>query len=78
VLTYVENAMGIIVGESTLGRQTIIFLQRLTEAVAAAPKAAMVYSLQASEQEAGGNLEILGILSKLVQRINARVARCNF
>ena len=71
VLTYVENAMGITVGESTLGRQTIIFLQRLTEAVAAAPKAAMVYSLQASEQEAGGNLEILGILSKLVQRLNA-------
>ena len=71
VLIYVENAMGITVGESTLGRQTILFLQRLTEAVAAAPKAAMVYSLQASEQEAGGNLEILGILSKLVQRINA-------
>ncbi len=71
VLLYVENAMGVVVGESTLGRQTITFLQRLTEVVAAAPRAAMVYSLQASEQEAGGNLELLGILGKLVQRLNA-------
>src|SRR5260370_14416741 len=71
VLVYVENAMGVTVGESTLGRQTIVFLQRLMEAVAASPRAAMVYSLQQSEQEAGGNLELLGILGKLVQRLNA-------
>jgi Protein of unknown function (DUF499) len=71
VLLYVENAMGVVVGESTLGRQTITFLQRLTEVVAASSHAAMVYSLQASEQEAGGNLELLGILGKLVQRLNA-------
>src|SRR5204862_1320997 len=71
VLLYVENAMGVVVGDSTLGRQTITFLQRLTEVVAASPRAAMVYSLQASEQEAGGNLELLGILGKLVQRLNA-------
>ncbi len=71
VLTYVENALGVVVGESTLGRQTIVFLQRLTETVAGSPRAAMVYSLQASEQEAGGNLELLGILGKLVQRLNA-------
>ncbi len=71
VLTYVENAMAVVVGESTLGRQTIVFLQRLTEVVAGSPQTALVYSLQASEQEAGGNLELLGILSKLVQRLNA-------
>src|SRR6266700_6996457 len=71
VLVYVENAMGVTVGESTLGRQTIVFLQRLMEAVAASPRAAMVYSLQQSEQEAGGNLVLLGILGKLVQRLNA-------
>ncbi len=71
VLVYVENAMGVTIGESSLGRQTIVFLQRLTEAVAASPRAAMVYSLQQSEQEAGGNLELLGILGKLVQRLNA-------
>src|SRR5258708_26107954 len=63
--------MGVTVGESTLGRQTIVFLQRLTEAIAASPRAVMVYSLQQSEQEAGGNLELLGILGKLVQRLNA-------
>src|SRR5260370_10577305 len=71
VLLYVENAMGGVVGESTLGRQTFTFLQRLTEVVAASSYAAMVYSLQASEQEAGGNLELLGILGKLMQRLNA-------
>src|SRR5438876_4528435 len=71
VLLYVENAMGVVVGESTLGRQTITFLQRLTEVVAASPRVVMVYSLQANEQEAGGNLELLGILGKLVQRLNA-------
>lgn len=71
VLVYVENALGVTVGESTLGRQTIVFLQRLTEVVAASKRAVMVYSLQQSEQEAGGNLELLGILGKLVQRLNA-------
>src|SRR5258708_15864804 len=50
VLLYVENAMGVVVGESTLGRQTITFLQRLTEVVAPSPRAAMVCSLQASQQ----------------------------
>jgi hypothetical protein len=71
VLVYVENAMGVTVGESNLGRQTLTFLQRLTEVIAASPHAAMIYSLQASEQEAGGNTALLGILGKLVQRINA-------
>src|SRR5258708_13557455 len=49
----------------------MVFRQRLTETVAGSTRAAMVYSLQASEQEAGGNLELLGILGKLVQRLNA-------
>src|SRR5260370_17486063 len=71
VLLYVENALGVVVGESTLGRQTITFLQRLTEVVAASSHAAMVYSLQASEQEAGGNLEWLGILGTLGQPLTA-------
>lgn len=71
MLSYVENAQGVVVGESTLGRQTITFLQRLTETIASAPHAALVYSLQASEQEAGGNQELLGILGKIVQRVTA-------
>ncbi|MEO9027181.1 MAG: DUF499 domain-containing protein, partial [Ktedonobacteraceae bacterium] len=37
VLSYVENAQAVVVGESTLGRQTITFLQRLTEVMAASP-----------------------------------------
>src|SRR5260370_31214070 len=71
VLLYVENALGVVVGESTLGRQTITFLQRLTEVVAASSHAAMVYSLQASEQDADGNLELSGIVGKLEQLLNA-------
>jgi hypothetical protein len=70
VLAYVENARAIGVGESNLGQQTIIFLQRLTEAVAASSHAAMVYSLQDSAQEAGGNQDLLNILGKIVQRLN--------
>src|SRR5690242_1236385 len=65
VLVYVENAMGVTVGESNLGRQTLTFLQRLTEVIAASPRAAMIYSLQASEQEAGGNAALLSTLGKL-------------
>ncbi|MBA2393113.1 MAG: ATP-binding protein [Ktedonobacteraceae bacterium] len=71
ILNYVENAMAVGVGESNLGRQTILFLQRLTEAVAASPNAAMVYSLQASDREASGNLELLDTLSRIGQRLNA-------
>lgn len=71
MVSYVENALGVVVGESTLGRQTIAFLQRLTEVIASSPHGALVYSLQASEQEAGGNQELLGILGKIVQRVTA-------
>lgn len=70
LLVYVENALAVGVGESNLGRQTILFLQRLTEAVSASPHAALVYSLQASKQEAGGNQELLAILEKIGQRLN--------
>ncbi len=70
VLSFVENAKAVGVGESNLGSQTIIFLQRLTEAVAASPRAALVYSLQDSREEAGGNEELLRILGKIVERVN--------
>ena len=45
VLTYVEAALGISVGDTNLGRQTMLFLQFLTEVVRGLPKAAIVYSL---------------------------------
>ncbi len=71
-LVYVENAMGVIVGDSTLGRQVLTFVQKLTEVVADRPKTVLVYSLQASVQEAIGNEGLLSTLDKLVARNDAK------
>ena len=72
VLTYVEGALGIVVGESTLGRQTLAFLQHLTEVVAARPHAALVYSLQKSIGQALGNEDLLNMLDNLVSRVDSK------
>ncbi len=72
VLVYVEKAMAVATGDSTLGRQTLTFLQQLTEAVAGEPSAAFVYSLQASVAEAAGDEGLLLALDKLVGRVDAR------
>ena len=72
VLVYVEKAMAVPTGDSTLGRQTLTFLQALTESVAGDPRAAFVYSLQASAAEAAGAEGLLRVLDKLVGRIDAR------
>lgn len=72
VLVYVEKAMAVPAGDSTLGRQTLTFLQALTESVAGDPKAAFVYSLQASIAEAVGAEGLLQTLDKLVGRVDAR------
>lgn len=72
VLVYVEKAMAVTRGESTLGRQAMLFLQGLTETVNGLPKAAMVYSLQASVGEAGGAEGLLVALDHLVSRIDAK------
>jgi Protein of unknown function (DUF499) len=72
VLLYVEKAMTVPAGDSTLGRQTLAFLQHLTETVAGEPKAAFVYSLQASVAEALGDEGLLQTLDKLVGRVDAR------
>ncbi|OKH17690.1 ATP-binding protein [[Limnothrix rosea] IAM M-220] len=71
-LVYVENAMGVTVGDSTFGRQVLTFIQRLTEVVRELPKTVMVYSLQASVQEALGDEGLLNVLDKLVSRIDAK------
>ena len=71
-LIYVENAMGIEVKDSTLGRQVLTFIQKLTEVIRELPKAVLVYSLQASVQEAVGGEGLLGILDKLASRIDAK------
>ena len=71
-LVYVENAMGLVVGDSTFGRQVLTFVQKLTEVVRDLPKTVLVYSLQASVQEAVGDEGLLNILDKLVSRIDAK------
>lgn len=72
LLIYIENAMGITVGDSTFGRQILTFIQKLTEVVRELPKTVLVYSLQASVQEAIGNEGLLSVLDKLVSRIDAK------
>ncbi len=71
-LVYVENAMGLEVGDSTFGRQVLTFVQKLTEVVRDLPKTVLVYSLQASVQESLGDEGLLNILDKLVSRIDAK------
>lgn len=72
VLIYVEKALAVERGESTLGRQAMLFVQALTEAVNGHPRAAMVYSLQASVGEAVGAEGLLTQLDHLVSRIDAK------
>ena len=66
LLVYIENAMGLQVGNSNFGRQVLTFMQKLTEVVRDLPKVVMVYSLQASVQEGVGNEGLLSVLDKLV------------
>jgi len=72
VLVYVEKAMAVVRGDSTLGRQAMLFVQALTEAINGHPRAAMVYSLQASVGEAVGAEGLLATLDHLVSRIDAK------
>jgi hypothetical protein len=72
VLVYVEKAMAVERGESNAGRQAMMFIQALTEAVNTHPHAAMVYSLQASVGEAVGAEGLLTQLDHLVSRIDAK------
>jgi len=71
-LVFVENAMGLVVGDSIFGRQVLTFVQKLTEVVRDLPKTVLVYSLQASVQESVGDEGLLNILDKLVSRIDAK------
>lgn len=72
VLVYVEKAMAVQRAESTAGRQAMLFVQALTEAISSQPNAAMVYSLQASAGEAVGSEGLLSDLDKLVTRVDAK------
>jgi len=72
VSRYLERAMGEKVGESTLYRQAMEFLQTLTTEVAGSKFACMVYSLQASAREFFGNIEVLETLDHLTSRVDAK------
>ncbi len=72
VLVYVEKAAAVVRGDSTAGRQAMLFVQALTEAVNQHPRAAMVYSLQASAGEAVGAEGTLTQLDHLVSRVDAK------
>ncbi len=71
-LIFVQNAMGVKVEDSNLGRQVLTFIQKLTEVVRELPCTVLVYSLQASVQEAIGDEGLLSALDKLVSRIDAK------
>jgi hypothetical protein len=72
VSRYLERAMGEKVGESTLYRQALDFIQTLITEVSGATSACLVYSLQASAREFLGNVEILSTLDHLTSRVDAK------
>lgn len=72
VLRYVERAMTIPVLDSSLGRQTLDFLQTLTTEVANSQHAVLVYSLQATAREAFENVGLLSALDHLAARVDAK------
>ena len=59
-------------GESTLGRQTLDFIQSLSTEVANSSHAVMIYSLQANAGEAFGNVALLNMLDHLTARVDAK------
>ncbi|MBY0308793.1 MAG: DUF499 domain-containing protein, partial [Phycisphaerales bacterium] len=71
VMQYIQRAGAISVGGGTLAQQTLTFMQTLTETVRARPGTALVYSLQASVQEAAGDETRLRMLEHLVGRMEA-------
>lgn len=71
-LIYVAKGKSIQRGESNVGREALIFLQHLSEAVNQSRQAAMVYSLQASVTEAVEDEASLRALEQIAGRIDQR------
>jgi hypothetical protein len=71
-LIYVAKGKSIPRGESNVGREALIFLQHLSEAVNQSRQAAMVYSLQASITEAVEDEASLRALEQIAGRIDQR------
>jgi Protein of unknown function (DUF499) len=74
VLKYFERAQADmdVVGGSTLGRQTLDFIQSLSTEVANSSNAVMLYSLQASARESFGNVLLRDMLDHLTARVDAK------
>lgn len=72
VSRYLEKTMGEKVGESTLYRQALDFIQTLTTEVSGSKHAGLIYSLQASAREFFGDVEILATLDHLASRVDAK------
>lgn len=72
VLSYVEAALAVPTGDSNLGRQTMLFLQDLTDLIRGLPRCAVVYSLQQSVRQAVGDEGLLEMLDGLVSRVDAK------
>jgi Protein of unknown function (DUF499) len=71
-LIYIAKGKSIQRGESNVGREALIFLQHLSEAVNQSRQAAMVYSLQASVTEAVEDEASLRALEQIAGRIDQR------
>ncbi|MCX7724324.1 MAG: ATP-binding protein, partial [Thermodesulfovibrio sp.] len=72
VSRYLEKSMAVTIGESTLYRQVLDFMQTLTTEVSGSKYACLIYSLQASARESFGNIEILETLDHLTSRVDAK------
>jgi len=74
VLQYFERASADtqIVGESTLARQTLNFIQSLSTEIVKTTNSVMIYTLQASARESFGNIMLLEMLDHLTARVDAK------
>lgn len=68
ILSYIANTQAVAVRKSTLGRQTLTFLQRLVKAIAASPHAALIYTLPTGAQDGAGQQELLDTLGAIGRR----------
>ena len=77
LLHYVVRASGINVGKTTLGAETIAFVQELSEAVSSIPNVCVVVTLPSSTSEQIDNeiaQELLQKLRKVSQRVEEKTA----
>ncbi|MEN3046683.1 MAG: DUF499 domain-containing protein [Candidatus Hydrothermales bacterium] len=72
VSRYLERSMGIKIGESTLYRQALDFMQTITTEVSGSKYACIIYSLQTAAREFFGNIEILETLDHLTSHVDAK------